>query len=95
MRYFCIPVHMIFSISHQTDKKNPDIVYLDIFTKDFRNLKFQILLLDKENDIYDNIRERAFPGMYTDGCFAPKYTHSFNKPEVEASSNEVMVEVSK
>lgn len=83
---------MIFSVSQQTDKKNGDIFSLEITTKDFRTLKFQILFSDQGNDIYDNIRNLAFPGMFTDSCFASKYCSSFSKPIVESSMAEVIVD---
>ena len=86
---------MVFSVNQYTDKKNTEIFYLEIFTKDFRTLKFQILLLEKGNDLYDNIRNLSFPGMYTDSCFASKYMNSLCTPAIEMSENEVIVDYRK
>lgn len=39
-RYYKIPVHMIFSINGSSDKKDAHRHYIDISTKDFRNVRF-------------------------------------------------------
>ena len=86
---------MIYSINQQIDKRNADIFYLDVVSKDFRALKFQILFWNNGNDIYDNIRNLAFPGIYTDSWFASKYCSSFSKTMIDSSINEEFIDYNK
>lgn len=41
-RYFTIPVHLLYKVTFNYDKKNIHMAYIDIDTKDFRRIRFQL-----------------------------------------------------
>lgn len=73
--YYSIPVHMIYSVKEQVDKKNPEWCFIDILTKDYRGLRIRVVPNRVGQEIIDNIWRQAFPGLLVTGSFVLKYSY--------------------
>ena len=85
--YFSIPVHMIYSVKDQIDKKNPEYCFIDIATKDGRGMRIRVVPFREGREVIDNITRQAFPGFLVSSMFVIKYSYSiknFLVPEEEA-----------
>ena len=75
VRYFNIPLHMIYSVKDQWDKKHPELFFFDILTKDYRAYRVKIMPVKEGFEVYDSIRNQAFPGMFMTSWFVTKYKY--------------------
>ena len=75
-RFFNIPVHMLYSVDFQHEKKNYDHTYICIETKDFRMIKFIITGHNRGKDLFNEIRKVAFPNILWKDVFPLKYKYT-------------------
>jgi len=72
-KYFSVELNLIEKVSKYFSKKHPDQYYLDIFTKDFRQLRIIPRSYPNMDEIYNNLLMVAFPSKYSSSIFALRY----------------------
>lgn len=78
-RYFTVELNMIEKLTKYASKKHPDQFYLDIFTKDFRQLRITPRSTPNMDEIYNNLLMVAFPSKYSSSIIALKYEMTLSK----------------
>lgn len=64
---------MIEKVNKYFSKKHPDQFYLEIFTKDFRQLRIIPRSYPNMDEIYNNLLMVVFPSKYSSSLIALKY----------------------
>ena len=72
-KYHTVELNMIEKVTKYASKKHPDQFYLDIFTKDFRQLRIMPRSHPNMDEIYNNLIMVAFPSKYSSSIIALKY----------------------
>lgn len=72
-KFLSVELHLVEKVSKYFNKKHPDQFYLDIMTKDFRQLRIIPRSYPNMDEIYNNIMMILFPSKYSSGLFAFKY----------------------
>ena len=78
-RYFTVPHNVVLRIDEVVDRKNPQIYFLELHTKDFRFLRFISENLALLQQLNDNIQKLAFPPkLNTLFCYQFRYESPCN-----------------
>lgn len=78
-KLFSIELNLIEKVTKYFNKKHPDEFYLDIFTKDFRQMRIIPRSYPNMDEIYNNLLMIAFPSKFSSSIFAFKYQLAENK----------------
>jgi hypothetical protein len=78
-KLFTIELNMIEKVTKYFNKKQPDQFYLDIFTKDYRQMRVIPRSYPNMDEIYNNLLMIAFSSKFSSSIFAFKYKMIPNK----------------
>ena len=70
------------------NKKQPDQFYLDIFTKDFRQMRVVPRSYPNMDEIYNNLLIVAFPSKFSSSIFA--FKHKVSKAKISPHDKSII-----
>jgi len=77
-QYFNIPIHMIYSLKEKFDKRNPEHFFIDILTKDYREMRIKAISEREGREIMQSIYQQAFPQMIVSSLFVLNNSYVVN-----------------
>ncbi|CAI2381707.1 unnamed protein product [Moneuplotes crassus] len=83
-----IELNLIEKVTKFFNKKAPDQYYLDIFTKDFRQMRIVPRSYPNMDEIYNNLLIVAFPSKFSSSIFA--FKHKISKPRISSRDKSVI-----
>lgn len=78
-KLYTIELTLIEKITKYFNKKQPNQFYIDIFTKDFRQMRIIPRSYPNMEEIYNNLIMIVFPSKYSSSIFALKYKMASSK----------------
>ena len=63
---------MIYSLKEKFDKRNPEHFFIDILTKDYREMRIKAISEREGREIMQSIYQQAFPQMIVSSLFVLK-----------------------
>ena len=72
-KLYTVELTLIEKITKYFNKKQPNQFYIDIFTKDFRQMRIIPRSYPNMEEVYNNLVMIAFPSKYSSSIFALKY----------------------
>lgn len=86
--FFSIELNLIEKVTKYFNKKHPDQFYLDIYTKDFRQMRIRPRTYPNMDEIYNNLLMVAFPSKFSSSIFAFKYETT--KPKISQHDKQII-----